>query len=133
MLGDKAFKLTTTFMTPYPHKQAKADKEKAVYNYQHCLAGRTCENAFGILCQYCRIFFSTTAVYPETTVLIVLGGLHGLEFLNGKMLSPSCDEASSVIDLPQNIRPMPRRKENADFEAYNIRDQFQKYFCSCEG
>jgi len=50
------------------------------------------------------------------------------------MLSPSCDEeASGVIDLPQNIQPMHRKKGNADFEAYNVRDQFQKHFCSREG
>jgi len=28
VLGDEAFKLTTTFMRPYPHEQAKADTEK---------------------------------------------------------------------------------------------------------
>ena len=89
VLGAKAFKLTTTLMRSYPHEQAKADTEKAVYNYQHCLATRTCKNAFSILCQYFRIFFSPTAVDPETTVLIVLGGLHSLELLHGKMLSPS--------------------------------------------
>jgi hypothetical protein len=86
------------------------------------------------LCQYFRIFFSPTAVDPEINVLIILGGLHSLEFLNGKMLSPSCDEeASSVTDFPQNIQPIPRRKENTDFETYNVRDQFQKHFCSQEG
>jgi len=47
--------------------------------------------------------------------------------------SPSCDEeASGVIGLPQNKLPMLRRKGNADFEAYNVRGQFQKYFCSQE-
>jgi hypothetical protein len=28
---------------------------------------------------------------------------------------------------------LPRRKVNADFEAYNVRNQFWKYFCSREG
>jgi hypothetical protein len=28
MLGDETFKLTTTFMRPYPHEQAKADTEE---------------------------------------------------------------------------------------------------------
>jgi len=56
ILGDEAFKLITTLMRPYPHDQAKADTDKAIYNYRHCLARRTCKNAFGILCQYFRIF-----------------------------------------------------------------------------
>ena len=50
VLGDEAFKLTTTLMRPYPHEQAKADREKAIYNYRHCIASRTCQNAFAIPC-----------------------------------------------------------------------------------
>ena len=37
ILGDEAFKLKTTLMRPYPHGQAKADTDKAIYNYRHCL------------------------------------------------------------------------------------------------
>jgi hypothetical protein len=32
ILGNEAFKLTTTLMRPYPHDQAKADTDKAIYN-----------------------------------------------------------------------------------------------------
>ena len=32
ILGDEAFKLTTTLMRLYPHDQAKADTDKAIYN-----------------------------------------------------------------------------------------------------
>jgi hypothetical protein len=56
ILGDEAFKLTATSMRPYPHDQAKTDTDKAIYNYRHCFARRTCENAFGILCQYSGSF-----------------------------------------------------------------------------
>jgi hypothetical protein len=67
ILGDEAFKLTVTLMRPYPHGQAKADTQKAIYNYRHSLAIRTCENAFGILCQYFRICFTPLAVDPIWT------------------------------------------------------------------
>jgi len=134
VLGDEAFKLTTTLMRPYPHDQAKADTDKAIYNYRHCLARRTCENAFGILCQYFRIFFTPIAVDPDTTVLIVLAACIVYNFLREERSSSSCDETlSDVMDLPRNIQPLPRRKGNADFEAYNVRNQFRKYFCSREG
>ena len=134
ILGDEAFKLTTTLMRPYPYDQAKADTGKAIYNYRHCLARRTCENALGILCQYFRIFFMHIAVDLDTTVLIVLAACIVYNFLRDERSSSSCDEIpSDVIDLPRNIQPLPRRKENADFEAYNARNQFRKYFCSREG
>jgi hypothetical protein len=42
-------------------------------------------------------------------------------------------QSADVMDLPRNIQPLPRRKGNADFEAYNVRNQFRKYFCSREG
>jgi len=113
---------------------SKADTGKAVYNYRHCLARRTCENAFSILCQYFRIFFTPIAIDPDTTVLIVLAACIVYNFLRDEHSSSFCDETpSDVMDLPRNIQPLPRRKGNADFEAYNVRNQFRKYFCSREG
>ena len=121
-------------MRSYPHDQAKADTDKAIYSYRHCLARRTCENVSGILCQYFRIFFKPIAVDPDTTVLIVLAACIVYNFLRDKRSSSSCDETPpNVMDLPRNIQPLSRRKGNADFEAYKARNQFQKYFCSREG
>ena len=121
-------------MRPYSHQQAKADTGKAVYNYRHFLARRSCENAFGILCQYFRISFTPIAVDPDITVLIVLATCIVYNFLRDERFSSSSDEElSSTIDLPRNRQPLPRRKGNADFEAYNVRQQFRKYLCSREG
>jgi hypothetical protein len=121
-------------MRSYLHDQAKADTDKAIYNYRHCLARITCENAFGILCQYFRIFFTPIAVDPDTPVLIVLVACIVYNFLRDESCSSSCDETpSDVMDLPRNTQPLPRRKGNADFEAYNVRNQFRKHFCSREG
>jgi len=133
-LGDEAFKLATTLMRPYPHDQAKADTDKAIYNYRHCLARRTYENTFGILCHYYRIFFTPIAVDPGSTVLIVLAACTVYNFLRDERSSSSCDETpSDVMDLPRNITPLPRRKGNADFEACDVRNKFRKYFFSREG
>jgi hypothetical protein len=55
-------------------------------------------------------------------------------FLRDERSSSSCDETpSDVMDLPRNIEQLPRRKGNAAFEAYNVRNQFRNYFCSREG
>jgi len=37
------------------------------------------------------------------------------------------------MDPPRNIQPLLRRKGNDDFEGYNVRNQFPKYFYSREG
>jgi len=105
-------------MRPYPREQAKEDTEESIYSYRHCLARRTHENAFGILCQYFRIFFTPIAVDPDTTILIVLAACTVYNFLRDERSSSSCDETPpDVMDLPRNIQPLPRRKGNADFEA----------------
>lgn len=62
ILGDSAFALTERMMKPYPQALSAADTAVATYNYRHCRARRTSENAFGILCQYFRIFFTPIAV-----------------------------------------------------------------------
>jgi len=111
ILGDEAFKQTTTLMRPYLHDQAKADTDKAIYNYRHCLVRRTCENAYGILCQYFRIFFTPIAVDPNTTVPIVLAACIVYNFLKEERSLSFCDEApSDVMDFPRNIQPLSRRK-----------------------
>ncbi|XP_025834348.1 protein ALP1-like, partial [Agrilus planipennis] len=51
----------TELLQPYPYPQASS-AAVATYNYRHCRARRTSENAFGILCQYFRIFFTPIAV-----------------------------------------------------------------------
>ena len=81
-----------------------------------------------------RIFFTPISVDPDTTVLIVLAACIVYNFLRDERSSSSCDETpSDVMDLPRNIQPLPRTKGNADFEVYNVRNQFRKYFCSWEG
>jgi len=92
ILGDEAFKLTATFMRLYPHDQAKADTDKAVYNYQHCVARRTSKNVFGILCQYFITFFTSIVVDLDTTVLTVLAACVVYSFLIDERSLSSCDE-----------------------------------------
>ena len=87
-----------------------------------------------VLCQYFRIFFTPVAVDLDTTVRIVTAACIVYNFLRDERSLSSCDETPSVVmDLPRNIQPLRRRKGNADFEAYNVMNQFRKYFCSREG
>ena len=78
-------------------------------------------------------FFTPIAVDPEITVLTVLAACIVYNFLRDER-SSSCDETpSDVMDLPRDIQPLPSRKRNADFETYNVRNQFRNSFCSREG
>ncbi|XP_076672003.1 uncharacterized protein LOC143371063 [Andrena cerasifolii] len=71
IVGDEAFRLTKRMLKPYPKNVAAQDLSKKIFNYGLCRARRMSENAFGILSQTFRIFFSTIAVLPETTDNII--------------------------------------------------------------
>ena len=75
-----------------------------------------------VFCASTSGFFTPIAVDPDTTALIVLAACIVYNLRDERSLS-SCDETpSDIMDLPRNIQPLPRRKENADFEAYNVRN-----------
>ena len=76
-----------------------------------------------VFCASTSGFFTPIAVDPDTTALIVLAACIVYNFLRDERSLSSCDETpSDIMDLPRNIQPLPRRKENADFEAYNVRN-----------
>ena len=78
------------------------------------------------------LFTPRIAVDPDTTVLIVLAACLVYNFIRDERSSSSCDKTpSDVMDLPRNIKP--KRKGNAEFQAYNVKNQFRNYFCSWEG
>jgi hypothetical protein len=76
----RQFSLTPTMMKPYPQNQAIRDKQKAVYNYRHSRTRRTSENAFGILCQYFRVFYSPITIAPEAADNLIVSSciLHNM-------------------------------------------------------
>nr|XP_015837965.1 PREDICTED: uncharacterized protein LOC107398439 isoform X2 [Tribolium castaneum] len=80
IVGDEAFKLTENVLRPYPRDQAKADREKKIFNYRLSRARRTSENAFGILCQTFCIFYTPIATHPTLVddIVMVSCCLHNL-------------------------------------------------------
>ncbi|XP_063219239.1 uncharacterized protein LOC134531043 [Bacillus rossius redtenbacheri] len=134
ILGDEAFQLTSSVMRPYPRAQSKCDEEKAIYNYRHCRARRTCENAFGILCQYFRVFFTAIAIKPDTVDLLVIASciIHN-HLRSARIPCPGEEEDRNVCLPTENMIPMARQGRNSTHLAYSIRDKFKNYFCSQEG
>lgn len=57
-IGDEAFRLHKRVMKPYGRAQAIEDIEKTIFNYRLSRARRVSENAFGLLSQIFRTFYT---------------------------------------------------------------------------
>lgn len=62
IVGDEAFRLHTNMMKPFSRPIARTDNRKAIFNYRLCRARRVSENAFGLLSQIFRIFYTPIAL-----------------------------------------------------------------------
>lgn len=135
IVGDEAFSLTTTMMQPYPQNQATHDKAKAVYNYRHSRARRTAENAFGIMCQYFRIFYTPIAIAPDTVDDLIVSAciLHNM-LRNSRTPYPD-ENTNGISELPkENMVPLNATSvKRPSFEASCVRDTFKTYFNSAQG
>lgn len=65
IIGDEAFRLHKHIMKPFNKESAHSDKSKAIFNYRLSRARRVSENAFGLLSQVFRVFFTHIAIKPE--------------------------------------------------------------------
>lgn len=111
-VGDEAFKMTDTMMRPYPRDQSKSDVTKAIFNYRLSRARRTTENAFGIMCQYFRVFFTTINILPETVDNLIMASciLHNL-LRDERILS-------CPTDLIEN-EPMYQKENTTNMISFN--------------
>lgn len=141
-LADDAFPLKRNIMKPYAKKDLSEGKR--IFNYRLSRGRRTVENAFGILSQVFRIFFSTISVNPAYAKLITLSCcvLHNiLRTLSRDKYTPhgyadSVTENGDVAEgrwrqLPQSpmllpLQPDPCKK--APYAAEEIRDYLKEYF-----
>lgn len=132
IIGDEAFALTTTMMKPYPRAQSLHDPSKAIYNYRHCRARRTTENAFGIMSSYFRIFFTPIQTTPEKIDKIILASciLHNL-MRDEKIPSPSEATFGNVVNIilpSDNLIPLSNAIGRPTIEGVSIREKFKDYF-----
>lgn len=71
LIGDEAFPLSTYMMKPYSRRTI-LNRQKEIFNYRLCRARRVAENAFGLLSQVFRIFYTPIAVLPTTCTDLIL-------------------------------------------------------------
>lgn len=135
IVGDEAFRLTKHMMKPYPKNQAEEDDTKKIYNYRLCRARRVSENAFGLLSQCFRIFYSPIAVLPDTTdsIVMVTCCLHNMlrdEYIQNN----GAYHQNSDPQLPTgNMLPLGRPGGFGNLEGFDVRNKFRKYFNAPEG
>lgn len=136
LIGDEAFALDSYMMKPYPRKIAKNDVTKEIFNYRLCRARRVSENAFGLLSQVFRIFYSNIAILPETCVDLTLVAccLHNLlrdGYLENSLQSVyqfNADEAAG-----NNIKSLNRAGGFGNRAGFEIRDQLKDFLSSDVG
>ena len=133
IIGDEAFRLTKNCMKPYPKNQASEDVEKTIFNYRLCRARRVSENAFALLSQSFRIFYSSIAVQPETTDDIITATCCLHNMLRDEH-DNSTERNNSHMDIPaHNMLPLARPGGYGDAEGFEVRNKLKSYFNSAEG
>lgn len=132
LVGDDAFKLHPNMMKPYQREDALQNNIKGTFNYRLCRARRTSENAFGILSQVFRIFFTPIHLLPETVddVIVVCCCLHNM--MREGYLS-RCGRANYELDpnvaLPtENLLPLRATGGYANVSGFTVRNTFASYF-----
>ena len=101
-----------------------------------CRARRVSENAFRLLSQCFRIFYSPTAVLPDTTdsIVTVTCCLHNL--LRDEYIQNSSENhRNSEAELPTgNMMPLGRPAGGfGNIEGFDVRTKFRQYFNAPEG
>lgn len=133
ILGDQAFRLHKHILRPYSQKAARADAQKAIFNYRLSRARRVTENAFGLLSQVFRVYYQPINLSPKTCddLIIVTCCLHNM--LREAYLE-NTGRAYYQFD-PENSTPnenvmVPFLNESGftNAEGIIVRDTFKEYF-----
>lgn len=136
IVGDEALRLDTHVMKPFPRPAAQADERKSVFNYRLSRARRVSENAFALLGQIFRVFYTPIALKPETTEKLIISAccLHNLlrsaylEQLSKPFYEPRLEQKNV-----QSLIPIARRGGYSSVDGFNVREMFMDYFCCNEG
>lgn len=131
VVGDEAFRLHKHLMKPYTKETAHTDKAKAIFNYRLCRARRVTENAFGILSQTFRVFFTPIAINPETCDKLILAACCFHNLLRNSYLEENGKPYYTYDpneDSPGGLASFTRIGGFANQEGFEIRDKFTTFF-----
>lgn len=135
LIGDEAFPLSTYMMKPYQRRNALLDREIEIFNYRLCRARRVAENAFGLLSQVFRIFYTPIAIAPETCTDLILTACCLHNILRDGYLEHNQqpyyvrDEDDNPTQNMINLSSI----RGFTWEAIECRDKLKQFFCSEHG
>lgn len=139
IVGDGAFRLSTHMMKPFTRNDAHLllDVKKAIFNYRLSRARRVSENAFGLLSQVFRIFYTPIALKLEVTDNLIMTTccIHNM-LRDGFLEEENVDffQFNFSEQLPtQNMISLCATDGFANAEGFDIRDEFMNYFNSNAG
>lgn len=135
LIGDEAFALDTFMMKPYSQRIARHDKQKDIFNYRLCRARRVVENAFGLLSQVFRVFYTPIPISPETCDDLIMSAccLHNI-LRDGYLENQQIPRYHREEEIPSdNMIRMTNVGGFANAGGLAIRDTLKEYFCSQAG
>lgn len=131
LIGDEAFPLDKNMMKPYS-RRSKLDRQKEVFNYRLCRARRVAENAFGLLSQVFRVFYTPIAIAPDTCTDLILVACcfhnllrDGYLEINNRpyyIRDENQNPTDNMIDLAATTSTV--------HDGINVRNQFKLFFNS---
>lgn len=131
IIGDEAFRLDKHLMKPFTKLAASSDKSKAIFNYRLSRARRVSENAFGLISQVFRVFYTPIAVKSEVCDDLIMAAccLHNLlreGYLEQKGIPYyEYDSNEKTSDFFQNLT---RSGGYQNVEGFHVRDEFMRFF-----
>lgn len=136
LVGGEAFSLDTFMMKAYARRIAKNDLSKEIFNYHLCRARRVSENAFGLLSQLFRIFYTPIGIAAETCtdmifVACCLNNLLRDGFLESAQISVL--QWNQEENLPSNFVSLRGTGGFSNSNGLDIREKLTDYFMSQQG
>lgn len=130
-LGDEAFPIRENLLKPYPRDQSLHDRSKAIFNYRLSRARRIVENAFGLLSQQFRIFFTPIHLNVDVIedLITVACILHNL-LIDEKGIPSETNDIPSSNLLNEFAEYQEIESDSQQELKYKIRDTFKDYFNS---
>ncbi|KAL0830080.1 hypothetical protein ABMA28_003537 [Loxostege sticticalis] len=136
LIGDEAFALSHFMMKPYCRTQARLEREKLIYNYRLCRGRRVTENAFGLLSQVFRVFYTPIAIAPNVVddLILTCCCLHNL-LRDGYLERHSLPfHIYNATDRPEeNMIDIVGSGGFANRDGFQIRENLKNFFCSADG
>lgn len=129
IVGIEAFRLHRNIMKPYSRSSARQDRAKQIFNYRLSCCHWVTENAFGLLAQVFRVFYTVIGIDIEVyddlvTVACCLHNILRDAFLeNGNKIYYEYDEGQTF-----KMGSLSRGGGFASADGFNVRETFKQFF-----